>query len=144
MTPYCAGAVSPDPAERITERQRETAGSPRCGCSRCSRPCLSNSIIVGFGIFFNPALGAWGLYRPVSKEKGQPFARLPLWVAILLYHLKTEIEALDIFLCFAMIILQYVGMEELLYNIHHKEKLSSMHLSFHRHPLQLIEIVVLL
>ena len=37
-----------------------------------------NSIIVGFGIFFNPAFGAWGLYRPVSREKGQPISRLPL------------------------------------------------------------------
>ena len=102
------------------------------------------SIIVGFGIFFNHAFRAWGIYQPVSTERGQPFARLPLWVAILLYHLKTEIEALDIFLCFAMIILQYVDMEEPLYNIHYKEKLPSMHLSFHRNPLQLIEIVLLL
>ena len=44
--------------------------------------CLSNSIIVGFRIFFNPALGAWGIYQPVSIEKGQPISRLPLWVAI--------------------------------------------------------------
>lgn len=58
--------------------------------------------------------------------------------------LENRNEALDIFLCFAMIILQYVDMEEPLYNIHYKEKLPSMHLSFHRHPLQLIEIVLLL
>ena len=56
------------------------------------------SIIVGFGIFFNHAFRAWGIYQPVSTERGQPFARLPLWVAILLYHLKTEIEALNMFL----------------------------------------------
>ena len=41
-----------------------------------------SSIIVGFGIFFNPAFGAWGFYRPVSIERGQPIKRLPLWVAI--------------------------------------------------------------
>ena len=44
--------------------------------------CLLNSIIVGFRISFNPAFGAWGLYQPVSIEKGQPISRLPLRVAI--------------------------------------------------------------
>lgn len=44
--------------------------------------CLSNSIIVGFRISFNPAFGAWGLYQPVSTEKEQPISRLLLWVAI--------------------------------------------------------------
>lgn len=37
---------------------------------------LISSIIVGLGTFFNPAFGAWGLYQPVSIERGQPISRL--------------------------------------------------------------------
>ena len=38
---------------------------------------LISSIIVDFGIFFNPAFGTWGLYRPVSTERGQPISGCP-------------------------------------------------------------------
>ena len=66
--------VSSDPAERISAGRWETAGSPCCGCSRCSRPSF-NSIIVGFGILFNSAFEAWGLYRTVCIERERPFSR---------------------------------------------------------------------
>ena len=99
MTPYCAGAVSPDPAERITERQRETAVSPCCGCaSDAPGRLLINSIIVGFGLFFNPALGPGASIGLSAEKEGSQFLGCPCGWAILLCHLKTEIEALNMFL----------------------------------------------
>lgn len=49
---------------------------------------LLSSIIVGFGIFFNPAFRAWDLYRPVSVERGQSISRLPLWVGYFIVPLE--------------------------------------------------------
>ena len=59
----------PDPAERIMERQRETAGSPCCGCSRCSRPLAFQFHYSGFWDFLQSCFGGMGPLSACQQRK---------------------------------------------------------------------------
>ena len=97
FNPFCLFVVLPAPAEHHAVSRRfpveqsvliqqygsrqdggKLLGVRVVGAADAPGRLLINSIIVGFGIFFNPAFGAWDLYRPVSRERGQPISRLPL------------------------------------------------------------------
>lgn len=74
------GAVSPGLAEQISAVGRwETARAPCCGCGRYSRPLAVQFHYSGFWDFLQSCF--WGLYRPVSIEKGSRFPGCPCgWV----------------------------------------------------------------
>lgn len=69
-------------ADRLPDRGDCNQAAVGCGCSRCPRPLAYQFHYSGFGDFLQSCFGGWGLYRPVSREREQPFSRLPLWVAI--------------------------------------------------------------
>ena len=77
---FPVGEASPIQRNRSRQDGGKLPGVRVVGAADTPGRLLINSIIVGVGIFFNPALETWGLYRPVSVERGQSISRLPLWV----------------------------------------------------------------